>query len=118
LPEKLAMRLKFTAAPEAYSNGESLSTRFKIKAALLASEVSVGSYTFSRPFVEINPAFPLANFGSSAMQSFALTFDQKNGLVRFDGRQKSLHLAATPAPMRLESTPPPRPEDATLVPVG
>ncbi len=59
LPEKLATRLKFTAAPEAYSNGESLSTRFKIKAALLASEVSLGSYTFSRPFVENQSSIPL-----------------------------------------------------------
>lgn len=118
LPEKLVHQLKFASGPAAFSNGRSLSTRFQIKSARLASDIHVGGYTFDRPFVEINPAFPLANFGSCPMQSFALTFDQKSGLIRFDGRQKMLHLAATPAPLRLESTPPPRPADQTLVPVG
>lgn len=118
LPENLASRLKFSVEPTVFSNGQSLSTRFQIKAARLASNVRLGGYTFDQPFVEINPAFPLANFGSCPMQSFALTFDQKNGLVRFDGRQKSLRLAATPAPMRLQTTPPSRPADPNLVPVG
>jgi hypothetical protein len=118
LPEQIASRLKFTAAPAAFSNGESLSTRFQIKAAKLAADVHLGGYTFSHPFVEINPAFPLANFGSCPMQDFALTFDQKSALIRFDARQKSIHLAATPAPLRLQSTPPPRPADVSLVPVG
>ena len=78
-----------------------LSTRFEIKAARLAEDVHLGGYTFARPFVEINPAFPLANFGSCPMQDFALTFDQKDGLIRFDARQRSIHLAATPVPLRL-----------------
>lgn len=118
LPAQIASRLKFAAAPAAFSNGESLSTRFQIKAARLAADVHLGGYTFARPFVEINPAFPLANFGSCPMQDFALTFDQKNALIRFDARQKSIRLAATPAPLRLQSTPPPRPADISLVPVG
>jgi predicted aspartyl protease len=118
LPEQISSHLKFSAGPVAFSNGQSLSTRFQIKAAMLATDVHLGGYTFSRPFVEINPAFPLANFGSCPMQSFAMTFDQKNGLVRLVARQKQLRLAATPAPMRLQSTPPPRPPDQALVPVG
>jgi hypothetical protein len=118
LPEQMSSHLKFSAGPVAFSNGQSLSTRFQIKAGNLATDVHVGDYIFSRPFVEINPAFPLANFGSCPMQSFVLTFDQKNGLIRFEARQKQLHLAATPAPMRLQSTPPPRPADKALVPVG
>ena len=118
LPEQFVSRLKFDADPSAFSHGQSLSTRFEIKSARLSADVRVGGYTFDRPFVEIHPAFPLANFGSCPMQSFALTFDQKNGLVRFDARQKSLHLAATPAPMRLERTAPVRAASIALVPVG
>jgi hypothetical protein len=118
LPSQFVSRLKLSADPSAFSHGQSLSTRFEIKSARLAADVRVGGYTFDRPFVEIHPAFPLANFGSCPMQGFALTFDQKNGLIRFDARQKSLHLAATPAPMRLESAPPPHPPDTSLVPVG
>jgi predicted aspartyl protease len=117
LPEQLVSRLKFAAGPAAFGNGKSLSTRFEIKAARLASAVHVAGYTFDRPFVEINPAFPLANFGSCPMQSFALTFDQKSGLIRFDARQKSLRLAATPTPLRLENAPS-TPPDPSLVPVG
>ena len=118
LPEPVAARLKFAAEPSAFSNGQSLSTKFQIKGARLASDVHVGGYTFERPFVEINPAFPLANFGSCPMQKFALTFDQKRGLIRFDARQKSLRLAATPAPLRLDLVPSAKPPDPALVPVG
>jgi hypothetical protein len=34
-PEQIVSRLKLTAAPAAFSNGESLFTRFQIKAARL-----------------------------------------------------------------------------------
>ncbi len=118
LPDQLVARLKFAAEPSEFSRGESLSTRFQIRAAKLAGDVRLGSYTFTRPFVEINPAFPLANFGSSPMQNFALTFDQKEGLIRFEARQKSIRLAATPAPVRLQTAPLPKPPDISLVPVG
>src|SRR5579863_4699392 len=118
LPAQVAARLKFAALPTAFSNGQSLSTRFQIKAARLAGDVQLAGYTFAKPFVEIHPAFPLANFGSCPMQSFALTFDQKSGLVRFEARQKSLHLAVTPTPLRLQKAPEPRPVDLTLIPVG
>jgi len=118
LPEQIAPQLKFSAAPTAFSNGESLSTRFQIKAARLDGDVHLAGYTFAHPFVEIHPAFPLANFGSCPMQSFALTFDQKSGLIRFDARQKSIRIAVTPAPLRLETAPAPRPPDPSLVPVG
>jgi hypothetical protein len=118
LPEQMVSHLKFAAAPSAFSQGQSLSTRFQIKAARLDADVHLAGYTFARPFVEINPAFPLANFGSFPMQSFALTFDQKSGLIRFDAHRKSIHLAATPEALRLQSAPPPRPPDPALVPVG
>ena len=118
LPESLASRLKFAIEPAEFTRGESLSTRFQIKAAKLAGDVRLGSYTFARPFVEINPAFPLANFGASPLKNFAVTFDQKSGLVRFEARQKSIRLAATPAPLRLKTEPLPKPPDISLVPVG
>jgi predicted aspartyl protease len=118
LPEEFAARLKFSSTPSSFSNANSLSTRFQIKAAQLASDVHLGAYTFKRPFIEINPAFPLANFGSCPMQSFSLTFDQKNTLVRFAANHKTLHLSATPAPLQLENSPAGKPPDHSLVPVG
>jgi hypothetical protein len=86
--------------------------------ATLNSDVRLGYYTFKRPFVEINPAFPVANFGACPMQGFALTFDQKNGLVRLDAQQRTHRLSATPVPMRLQSTPDREIPDPKLVPAG
>jgi hypothetical protein len=101
-----------------FSNAHSLSTRFQVKAGILASDVTIGGYTFTRPFVEINPAFPLANFGSCPMQGFVFTFDQRNSLVRFEARQTKMHLSATPTPVRRENAPAIESLDPTLVPVG
>jgi predicted aspartyl protease len=118
LPLQITSQLKFASQYASLSNAHSLSTRFMVMGATLAADVHLGSYTFKRPFVEINPAFPLANFGSCPMQGFALTFDQKNGLVRLYAQQRVLHLSATPVPMRLQSAPDREPVDPKLVPVG
>jgi hypothetical protein len=118
LPEPLASRMAFYSDPVRFSNSFSVSTRFQTKAGRLAGSVRLGAYTFDQPFVEINPAFPLANFGSIPMQNFTVTFDQRNCLVRFDSARRTIHLSATPAPMRLDNGPPAHPADQALVPVG
>jgi predicted aspartyl protease len=118
LPEGLAPYLKFASGPVIFAYGESLSTRFQVKAATLATDVHLGEYTFTKPFVEINPAFPLANFGSCPMQNFTITFDQKNQLVRLAASRKQFHLAATPMAIRLGNAPALTAKDTSLVPVG
>jgi len=89
LPEELTSRLEYLSEPAAFGNGQSLSTRFQIKAAQLATDVRLGNYTFKKPFVEINGAFPLVNFGCCPKQDFALPFDQENLLVRFSSKKKT-----------------------------
>jgi predicted aspartyl protease len=118
LPEQLASHLQFAVNPVLFANGQTLSTRFQIKAAKLASSVRLGKYTFPEPIVEINPAFPLANFGSCPMQNFALTFDQKNLLVQFEAARTKIVLSATPSAVRLVNSPPRKPPEPGLVPVG
>jgi len=118
LPQTLVPRLKFISNPEAFGRAQSLSTRFEIKAARLASDVHLGNYTFAKPFVEINSAFPLANFGANAMQNFAITFDQKHGLVRLESTQQTLRLSSTPTQVRMEQAPTFRSPDISLVPIG
>jgi hypothetical protein len=118
LPEHLASALKFSTQPALFGKGESLSTRFQIKAGKLAPDVRVGEYTLVSPWVEINPAFPLANFGSCPMQYFAITFDQRNLLMRMEGRHKRITLGVTPAPLRLTNAPSFKPTGIALVPVG
>ena len=57
----------------------------------------MGKYTFTHPVVEIHPAFPLVNFGSPPMQSFAITFDQKSLLVRLIANHDHLMLTTPPS---------------------
>lgn len=118
IPEKLAAHLKYDVSPVVFASGHSVSTRFEMKAAKLASDVKLGRYTFTHPVVEIQPAFPLVNFGSPPMQIFAITFDQKNLLVRFTANQKRFTLNAPPYPMRLTNAPAYDPPPRDLVPVG
>jgi predicted aspartyl protease len=118
LPEQLAARLKYDVAPVAYAEGQSICTRFEIKAAKLGSDVKLGRYTFTHPVIEIHPAFPLVNFGSPPMQMFSITFDQKNLLVRFEATQRRFTLSTPPSPPRMTNAPPLQPQQAGLVPVG
>ena len=118
LPERVDAHLHFAIDPTPFANGQSLSTRFQVKAGKLGTDVRVGRYTFLKPFVEINPAFPLANFGSCPLQKFALTFDQKNLLVRFDSARTRFNLGASPTAIRLANAPPDKPPAPGLVPMG
>jgi predicted aspartyl protease len=118
LPAGFVAQLKLSGDAINLIDAHSLSTRFQVKGATLAGDVRLGLYTFKRPFIEINPAFPLANLGSCPMQSFAVTFDQKNGWVRFAGREKTLRLSPTPEPLRIVNAPSYQTPDPRLVPVG
>lgn len=118
LPTALAAHLRFDVDPELIAISQSLSTRFPLKAGRLGSDVRVGRYTFTRPIVEINPAFPLANFGACAMQNFAITFDQNNLLVRLNAEGNVFRLNVLPTLLRLQNSPDSKPPDQALVPVG
>ena len=117
LPEKIISQLRFSAEPAAFAKATSLSTRFDIKVGKLAADVQLGNVTFDQPWVEINPAFPLANVGSCPMQYFIVTFDQENKLLRLDGPRKRITLGVTPAPLRL-SNQPGSSQESGLVPIG
>ncbi len=118
LPERLVPHLAFDVAPVVFASGRSVATRFELKAARLGSDVQMGRYTFEHPVVEIHPTFPLINFGSPPMQNFAITFDQRNRLVRFRANSSKFRLSAPPSPPRLDLEPRPQLPDPTLVPVG
>ena len=118
LPEPIAAHVKFLSTPTAFGSGESLATRFQIKAARLRPDVRLGRYAFRQAFVEINPAFPLVNVGSTPLAKFVVTFDQAKMLLRLYSSQKTLHLDASPAPLELNNAPKREASDRRLVPVG
>ncbi|MGA8090685.1 MAG: aspartyl protease family protein [Terracidiphilus sp.] len=117
-PETVAEHLKFLSTPIAFGNGESLATRFQIKAARLRPDVRLGRYTFRQAFVEINPAFPLVNVGSTPLAKFVVTFDQAKMLLRLSSNAKTLHLNASPTQLELINEPKREASDRKLVPVG
>lgn len=118
LPRQIAARLKFVSDPAVFAIGESLSTRFEMMAGRLDADVHVGRYAFQQPVVEINPAFPLANFGACAMRNFAITFDQASLLVRLESSLTSFRIGPESTILRLQNAPPPKPPDLALIPVG
>jgi len=118
LPEKVASQLRFAIDPTPFANGQSLSTRFQVRAGKLGADVRLGRYTFLKPFVEINPAFPLANFGACALRKFSLTFDQKNLLVRLDAARTRFNLGPSATAIHLANAPPEKPPAPGLVPMG
>jgi hypothetical protein len=118
LPESLAAHQKWDVAPTAFAYGNTMTARFEIKSAKLNGDVKVGRYNFIHPVVEIHPAFPLVNFGSPPMQSFAITFDQKSLLVRLNAKHTEFILAAPPSPTRLTNQPKSAPPPPDLVPLG
>lgn len=118
LPESLATHQRWEVAPLAFASGQTMTTRFEIKAAKLAADVKVGKYTFTHPVVEIHPAFPLVNFGSPPMQSFAITFDQKSLLVRFVADRDRFAVMAPPSPARLTNQPQVVRPPSNLIPLG
>jgi predicted aspartyl protease len=118
LPQQVAARVKFLSTPVDFGRGESLATRFQIKAARLRPEVRVGRYAFKQAFVEINPAFPLVNMGSTPLANFVVTFDQTKLLLRLYSKRKTLYLDASPTPLQLNNEPSREASDRKLVPVG
>jgi hypothetical protein len=94
LPDKIAGGLAFASEPVVIGHGRTISHEFDLKGAQLISEIRLGGYTFPKPFVEINPLFPVVNFGAIPLRNFVVTFDQKNKLVRFMPNEKTIQLNA------------------------
>ena len=102
LPEKFAAGLVLASAPEVIGRGRTVSSDFEIKAAVLTADIRLGGYTFVKPFVEINPVFPIANLGAIPLRHFAVTFDQRKAVVRFSATEKTIEIAP---PRRREGPP-------------
>lgn len=118
VPEKDSRGLNFREAPVAFASGESVATKFDIRAARLQPDVTLGRYIFRQAFVEINAAFPLVNVGATPLQHFIITFDQVNELVRLYSSEDTLRLDASPSTMQLTNEQPRQQSDNKLVPVG
>ena len=118
VPQKTSADLRFQETPVAFASGESVATKFEIKAARLQADVRLGRYTFRQAFVELNSAFPLVNVGSTPLKHFVITFDQINDQLRLYSSQDMLRLDASPSALQLLNEQPRQKSDNKLIPVG
>lgn len=86
-PPSVAAGASFAAPPVAAGRvtGPVLGT-VERRLGRLAGDLRVGAYTFQRPLVNVVPLPPQVPqswaLGAAALRGFAITFDQKNGVVR------------------------------------
>lgn len=91
LPVALAAKLPLAAPPRTVGRARTVSNEFEIQAAELDGTARLGGHEFSRPTLDFQPVFPMANVGSRVLREFRVTFDQKHGrmrLVRASGRDR------------------------------
>jgi hypothetical protein len=82
LPASLVEKLSLAAPPKVVGRGRTTSNEFEIKEAALKGNLRWGRYEFKEPTLIFIDIFKVGNIGSKVLRDFALTFDQKNHLVR------------------------------------
>ncbi len=108
LPVSVAHDLRFTGAVETIARGTSQVGAFLLQGGTLKGSIEMAGQVLNAPFVEISDSFPVANIGAVPLQGLAITFDQRNKLVRFRASSRKQHvsegrmlaLAQTPASSR------------------
>ena len=90
LPENAQDRLKLKSKPSVVGHARTVNSSFDILAATLDGNARIGSHTFEQPklvFIDMLNSSGVGNIGSAILRQFKVTFDQKNGRIRFSDRQ-------------------------------
>ncbi len=93
LPESTAQALEFAPDTEVLVRAQSQVSSFFLRGGVLKGELALGGQIFKQPFVEISGEIPVGNLGAASLQDFAITFDQRQQLVRFRARMNTHRLA-------------------------
>ena len=83
LPTSMIDQLTLAAPPKVVGKARTVSNEFEIQEARLDGTVKLGGYEFAAATLGFQPVMPMANVGSRVLRDFIVTFDQKNGRVRF-----------------------------------
>jgi Aspartyl protease len=97
IPAGIAKELPLDGPPVPLGRMRTVSNEIEITGAKLAEDAHVAKYTIVKPFIEINPTFPMATFGAIPLSNFRVTFDQASQRIRFQSDAESIELKA---PMR------------------
>lgn len=92
LPAAREGQLKVTGEPVVVGRGRTISGEFELRGAQLTEDVQIGGYRIQTPFVVFHPSFPVGNVGGQVLRQLAVTFDQRNGLLRIDAPERTLVL--------------------------
>ncbi|MCH8146601.1 MAG: aspartyl protease family protein [Planctomycetes bacterium] len=90
LPENVQDRLKLKSKPTVVGHARTVNSSFDILAADLDGDVRIGSHTFEQPklvFIDMLNSSGVGNIGSAILRQFNVTFDQRNGRIRFSDRR-------------------------------
>lgn len=90
LPESLARKVAFNRDTEVVVREQTQVSTAYFRGGEMKGQLRLGGYVFKDPFVSINSLVPFASIGSTPLQDFVVTFDQKHQLVRFEAR-KNVH---------------------------
>jgi predicted aspartyl protease len=88
-------KLKFAGPLQVVGRARTVNTEMVLRGAQLDGAFEIGQFKVDNPFIMISDELPHANVGSRALAPFALTFDQRASVVRFEQKGP---LVAPPAP--------------------
>ncbi len=82
LPGSQQERVELEGEPRLLGSARTRGGEFEIKGAKLKGDVSIAGHMLEAPQVSFSDVFHHANLGYDVLRDFALSFDQKNGLLR------------------------------------
>lgn len=90
-------RFKLSNEPVVVGRGRTVNSEFTIKQARVDGDVRIGEYVFSNPdvqFMSMLNGKNVCNIGSSILNQFAVTYDQKNKRIRWTQTAEQLSSTA------------------------
>lgn len=82
-PASVVSKLALASYPRMIGKGGSVSGEFEVKEVRLRDTLTVGRYSFPQPTITFSDVYTEILIGSTMLQEFIVTFDQKNHRVRF-----------------------------------
>ena len=96
LPLSLASELKFVAGTRTAGAERTMVSGYTLHGGQLQGSIQFDKYLFAKPYVVLNPVFPIANIGALGLQGFVLRFDQRNRLESIESSEPVHKVAPSP----------------------
>jgi len=92
MPAAESTHVHFAGPLQIVGMARTVNSSFMIQGGTLDGAVEIADQTYNRPFLSVQGIMPRVNVGGRLLQDYAVTFDQRSLLVKFDRKQ------TTPAP--------------------